>query len=390
MATKLRKLRISRVDRVWAPANGTDADGPLARIVLAKARTAPMVNPDHDHSDLAAGERCTGCGYVAKYNHSHDGAGRFAGGGSGGRASRSSAGAKKPKLKVSDLTQEEGQAVASLGMKLAGGQMTRAEHKAATNKIFAAAAKRTGKVHKSDEDAEGLLSEIAKATTGGNMPSEQEQLDQLRKQLDDAEAAVEQANAERDEAQAEATELKDQKAEFEAAVEAAEAEADPAEIDKAKLPEAVRKRLDEAEAIAKAAEERVAKIEHEQAAARWLEVAKGLPFVAIAKKVGGDAAADTGALLHSIAKAAGADSAEQLVALLEMAQERLAKSELLREKGVNGTGSAVGDAGAQLQKAADDIRKAAPNLTAAQAYAQAVVGNPKLALEAQQEDIAHA
>lgn len=285
MATRLRKLRITRVDRVYAPANGTEADGPLARIVLAKAWPPPKADPDHDHSDLAVGERCKGCGYV-----------------------------KKPMAK----------------------------------------------------------------STGGDMPTEQEQLDELRKAIDEAVAAATEP------LQAEVTQLQEQKATFDAAVEAAEAAKDPDDIDKSALPEPVRKRLEEAEAKAGAAEAAVAKMRDEGEAARWLEVAKGLPFVAVSKAVGGDAAAETGVLLHSIAKAAGTGPADQLVTVLEAAQAKLAQSELLKSKGVDGPG-VTGDADAQLAKAAADIAKAAPNLTHAQAYAQAVAGNPELAFKATQE-----
>lgn len=253
MATKLRKLRITRVDRVWAPANGTETDGPLARIVLAKARSG--------------------------------------------------------------------------------------------------------------------------TDPGGNMPTETEQLEQLRKDIDQVVAAATEP------LQAEVTQLRDEKAAFEAAVEAAK---DPTEIDKSALPEAVRKRLDEAEAIAKAAEERVAKIEDANEAARWLEVAKGLPFVAISKDVGGDAAVETGALLHSIAKAAGEAPAAQLLGVLEAAQSKLAQSDLLKAAGKDGSAPA-GGAEEQLLAKAADIRKAAPDLSQAVAYAQAVAGNPDLAVKAQEE-----
>lgn len=286
MATKLRKLRITRVDRVWAPANG-DAEGPLARIVLAKARE-PKADPNHDHSDLAPGERCKGCAWT------------------------------KP---------------------------------------------------------------MAKSATdpGGGMPTETEQLEQLRKDMDAAVAAgVAEATAP---LQAQVDQFTAEKTEFEAAVAAT---TDPDEIDKSALPEPVRKRLEEAEAVAKAAEDAVAKMRDDAEAARWLDVAKGLPFVAISKDVGGDAAAETGALLHSIAKAAGAEPAAQLLGVLEAAQSKLAQSELLKAAGKDGRGP-VGGAEERLQKAASDIRKAAPELSDAQAYAQAVAGNPALALEAQKE-----
>lgn len=288
MATRLRKLRVTRVDRVWAPANGTDTDGPLARIVLAKARAKLPV--DHStHSDVGPGDTCPMCGY--------------------------------------------------------------------TNPAKAA------------------------TETGETMPEEVTKTD---------EAPAEPAAA--DPVPAEDTPADETPAEPETAP-GADEESDSEDVDKSALPEAVRKRLERAEAVAKAAEARVAKMEHEAEAARWLEVAKGLPFVAVAKKVGGDAATDTAALLHGIAKAAGEAPAKQLLGLLEAAQERLAQSELLKERGTAGTGT-LGSAGAQLEKAADQIRKdaseAGNRITKEQAYQRAVSANPELALKAQEEDLTRA
>jgi hypothetical protein len=285
MATKLRKLRITRVDRVWAPANG-DADGPLARIVLAKAKTGPMANSNHDHSDIAPGERCTGCGYVQP---------------------------------------------------------------------------------------------MEKSDPGGSMPTETEAAEGLQK-TDEADAPAPEPVAE----STEAPEPAETAAPAEADTETTDDGEDGEDVDKA-LPESVRKRLEHAEAVAKAAEARVAKMEFEAEAKRWHEVAKGLPFVAVAKKVGGDAATDTGALLHSIAKAAGADAAGQLVAVLESAQARLAQSELLKAKGRDGAASPTGSASADLEKAAQEIRKENPALSGAQAYARAVEVNRELALKANEE-----
>jgi hypothetical protein len=72
------------------------------------------------------------------------------------------------------------------------------------------------------------------------------------------------------------------------------------------------------------------------------------------------------------------------VFLLGAAQAKLAQSELLKAAGKDGT-PPTGGAEAQLVAKAADIRKAAPELTDAQAYAQAVAGNPALALKVKEE-----
>lgn len=183
-----------------------------------------------------------------------------------------------------------------------------------------------------------------------------------------------------------------EKAEFEKAV--AET-ADPDEIDKSALPEPVRKRLEEAEAVAKSVSERIAKMEDEQDTARWLAVAKGLSHVAVAKtlpsgvaKADADAVADLADLLKDVNKGAGAEAADYLATLLRTNEKRMAESELLAEAGSDTT--ARGDADGALEKAAAELMKSDGALTLPQAIAKAAEANPALAAATQTEVWSHA
>lgn len=176
-----------------------------------------------------------------------------------------------------------------------------------------------------------------------------------------------------------------EKAEFEKAV---AAQADPDQIDKSALPEPVRKRLEEAETIAKAASERVAKMEDDADTAKWQGVAKGFPHVAIAKATDGDAVADLAGLFKAVNKGAGAEAADYLAALLRTNEKRAAESKLLSEAGSDST--VTGDATDALEKAAADLMKADATLTFPQAIAKAADADPGLAAATQTEVWAHA
>lgn len=177
-----------------------------------------------------------------------------------------------------------------------------------------------------------------------------------------------------------------EKAAFEEAVKAA---ADPESVDKADLPEPVRKRLEEAEAVAKAAEARIAKMEDDADTARWTGVAKGLDLVAVAKDINGDGVADLAQLLKDVNKGAGAKAADYLAELLAAGQKKLAESELLAEAGSAGAPAAGASEGA-LEKAAQELMKAETGLTFAQAITKAAEANPALAAAAQEEMLTNA
>lgn len=384
MATRLKNFRVSRVDRVWAPANGTEEDGPLAKILIAKAQgmTCPECGSKLPN-DMSAGDKCPSCGYTMTaqdmmpmnkaQTKSEGDAGNFPASDYAYVPDPNSPSTWKLRLTASPGGSPDsgivGAAVAALGAGFRGNkvQIPSAALPGVKAKVRAA-------WNKANPDKTADQMPMVIKSEGGSMPTDTE-LQSLQKAIDDAIAeAVAPLNDK-------IAEFETQKTEFDAAV---AANTDPAELEKAQLPESVRKRLEEAEAIAKAAEERVTAIEHAAEAARWYEVAKGLPFVSVAKATGGDAATDTGKLLHSIAKSVGVESAEQMKGLLEAAQSKLAQSELLKAAGQDGSGS-PNSADAQLRQVAKDLIAKDPNLSMATAITKAALANPELAMKSQEE-----
>lgn len=129
------------------------------------------------------------------------------------------------------------------------------------------------------------------------------------------------------------------------------------------LPEAVRKRLEDAEKIAKDASEAVAKLNEEKAQNE---------AVALAKSYLGKASGDATVLGGLLRKADDAEKAE-IAKLLKAHNAALASAQIF---------SAVGDTGsetdetAQINKRAAEIRKADPKITPEQAVAMALEENP--------------
>jgi hypothetical protein len=211
------------------------------------------------------------------------------------------------------------------------------------------------------EGAKILLYKSAEsaATTNGGAPmptTEDEQLAVLAKAVEDATgAAVAEVKTELDELR---KQYDDEKTAFEAAVKAAadaEALEDPEKIDKAALPEAVRKRLEALEAQDAVNRQAIEKMADRAETAKWADVAKGLPLVAVAKSVGGNAQADLTELLKRIAKDSGAEVAEQVAEVLGQADEKLKQSALLGEAGAGNGEGQLSDADAALEKAADKL-----------------------------------
>lgn len=160
------------------------------------------------------------------------------------------------------------------------------------------------------------------------------------------------------------------------------AQADPDEINKADLPEPVRKRLEALEADAAANAERVAKMEDDAAAAQWLDVAKGLDLVAVAKATDGNAVADLAGALKSVAAAVDPATVTTLVDTLKAAQARLSESALFAEAGVaTGTPSS---AEAQLDALAKGFMEA-DGLSYPVAIDRAATVRPDLAGATQEE-----
>lgn len=232
------------------------------------------------------------------------------------------------------------------------------------------------------EGAKILLYKSAESATtengGAHMPTEDEQLAQLRKATDAAVAAA--VDAAVAPVKTELANLRKQydteKADFEAAVSAA---ADPEKIDKSALPEPVRKRLEELEAQAKTDRDAVAKMADERDAARWATVAKGLTHVAVAKQAGGDGPGELAQLLQRIEKDAGAETAERVTEVLAAAEAKVSDSKLLSEVGAPASGGPLSDADTALDQAAAALMQTDPALTKAAAISKAAIANPQLA-----------
>lgn len=134
------------------------------------------------------------------------------------------------------------------------------------------------------------------------------------------------------------------------------------------LPEAIRKRLQDAEEKAKAAEEAVAKARDEQERTEAIAKAKDL-------KVGDPAV--VGPLLLRVAKGmTTADDAKALTDLLKAAGEVSAQSALF--KSIGSDVAVDGDPEELLKAKADEIQKANAGMTFEQAYVKAMEQSPAL------------
>lgn len=188
----------------------------------------------------------------------------------------------------------------------------------------------------------------------------------LEKRASDAEAALKDAE---EVIKAKDEEVAKAKAEAEAKAKG-EKSPDGDEDDVMKsLPESLRKRLEQADAIAKAAQEEVTKMKEAQEQAE---------FIAKAKAMGAGDAEKIGGLLMRVAKGTTtADDAATLETMLKAASEQGKTAALFKALGSD---SAVdGEPEAMLKAKADEIQKASDGkLTKEQAYAKAVEENPSL------------
>ena len=140
------------------------------------------------------------------------------------------------------------------------------------------------------------------------------------------------------------------------------------DINKADLPEPVRKRLEELEKQAKEAEE-IAKAEREaRVRAEIRKRAEGYANVGEVEKI---------AEAIYKAQSVSADFAEQLETLFKSAHERIEKGDLFKEFG-SGAGDSASTAWGKIEAAAAEIMKATPSMTRPQAIAKALEANPEL------------
>lgn len=135
------------------------------------------------------------------------------------------------------------------------------------------------------------------------------------------------------------------------------------------LPESIRKRLEDAEAIAKAAQEEVVKAKAAQEAAE---------YIAKAKSLGATDADKVGGLLLRVAK--GTTTADDAATLENMLKAANAQGQTAALFKAMGSDSSVDAKPEEMLKAkADEIEKAAcGKMTKEQAYAKAMEENPSL------------
>lgn len=181
----------------------------------------------------------------------------------------------------------------------------------------------------------------------------------LAKRADDAEAALKDAG--------EVIKAKD--AEIETLTKSAEPVAPAAEEDVLKsLPESIRKRLEESEAVAKAAQAEITKMRDESERAEAIAKAKEL-------KVGDPDV--VGPLLLRVAKGMSTvDDAAALTALLKGAGEVADQSALF--KSVGSDAAVDGEPEELLKAKAAEIQKVNTGMTFEQAYVKAMEENPSL------------
>lgn len=171
-------------------------------------------------------------------------------------------------------------------------------------------------------------------------------------------------DAHREEAQRFAAE----KAAFEKAVREADPNA-PVLIDKAALAPEVREAIEKAEAAAAQATAKAEAVEKRERERIFKERANALPRIGSADEVA--------PLLHAVADAVDADTYEKVERILVAADERIAKGDLFKEIGSGGAG-AGGDVVGKVNAAAAEMRKAHPDLSAADATLAVLEASPDL------------
>jgi hypothetical protein len=208
-------------------------------------------------------------------------------------------------------------------------------------------------------------------------PAVRELVDKAEKDAADAQAAVEKANKERDEAIAKAKEepvKKDEKDE-------------PKPINKDELSPEVRAIVEKAEKDAAANAEALEKAEKEAKAAHDIAKAERDTRVTgewIAKAESGDLRglpgkpAEVGPVLKSLAEAAPEAWAEFEKSVLTPAAAQLRESDLLKEQGAGGEGPPPDSALAKFEAKVDELRKADTSLSKSAAKERVRKENPEL------------
>jgi hypothetical protein len=238
---------------------------------------------------------------------------------------------------------------------------------------------------------DGLLPEIVEKAAG-ELPADKPDaaataaanfIKELVMNFEDVTKALEAADAKIETLEKRAETAETAAAEAEALLKAKEAELaelakanqDPAEAEAEiikSLPESIRKRLEEADAVAKAAQEELQKSK---------DAAEAAEFVAKAKELQAGDADMIGGLLLRVAKGkTTAEDAATVEAVLKSAASVTATSELFKSLGTAGDDKALEPGEALLAKA-KELKAADPSLTDAVAYEKALEQNPSLYTE---------
>ena len=180
------------------------------------------------------------------------------------------------------------------------------------------------------------------------------------------------------EAQDELKRLEDLSADLQAKLDEAAPPEEEEEV-KVEIPDAVAKRLDDAEKRAKDAEQKIARLESEKRAAVFLTKAaqyKHLPEFT---------ADDFGPILGKIEAVLEAEEFERLEKVLRGANEAIRQSDLLREIG---SGVGYGSKAAEVKAEVEKVRASRPNLSPEQAEREVFKEQPAL-YQAVQDEIAN-
>lgn len=215
--------------------------------------------------------------------------------------------------------------------------------------------------------------ELDAASTAASLKEYEMDIESLSKALEDAEAKLTTLSKRVDEAEAALADahevIKAKDAEIDTVRKSAGSNEDEAEEAFMKsLPAKVRKRLEESEAIAKAAQAELSAMRDKAETAEAIAKAKGYKI--------GDANV-VGPLMLRIAKGTTTQAdVEALEAILKGAGEVTEKSDLFRSIGSDSAPD--GDPESLLKAKAEEIRKANSGMSYEQAYEKALIMNPAL------------
>lgn len=196
--------------------------------------------------------------------------------------------------------------------------------------------------------------------------------DDLQAKVDEVEKKLETTTSEKEEAVKEKEELAKQVDELTKTLEELKKETETDDdvadtIDKEKLPESVKKILDEQEQIVKKQTEELAKLKDEQLTKSFISKASGVDKVGKSDEIG--------TILKEIHKY-DADLAEKVFKVFEATHNRLEESGLFKEQGsAEGNDVTVLD---KIEQKAEELRKNDPKLTKEQAIVKAYTEDSEL------------